>query len=139
MWWINQEYEELDRTPGALRRFGRTVGAAFFLLGALLVWRSHAAGWPISGFGLVILLGAWRAPGTLRYFHRVWMTFALFLGWIMTGLILTVVFFTVVAPLGLLQKLLGKSALDLNFPSDQRTYWQPRDGQPTPSDYERQF
>lgn len=137
---INEEYRQLDRSPAALRRFGWTIGGALVLLGVLLAWRHRVAGWPMFGVGVSVLLLALLAPGALEYFHRVWMTIALVMGWIMTNVILTVVFFLVVTPIGLLQRLFAKPAVDLAFKTGAASYWESRAGeQPAPADYEKQF
>ena len=140
MRWINEEYCQLDRSPAALRRFGVTVGGAFLLLGAGLVWRQHSAGWLLLVFCALLLLAALGAPAVLKSFHRLWMTLALALGWVMTSVILTVVFYFVVTPIGLLQRLFAKPAMDLSFRSGAQSYWETRPTtQPTRDEYEKQF
>ena len=137
---INDEYRQLDRSPAALRRFGWTVGGVLLSLGALLIWRHRAVGWPGFVIGAGILLTAFLAPRALKYFHRIWMTVALAMGWIMTNVILTLVFFLVVTPIGLLQRLFAKPAVNLAFKAGASSYWERRPGgQPTPAEYERQF
>ncbi len=137
---INEEYRMLDRSPAALRRFGLTVGAVLLLVGILLAWRGRAAGWPLvvagGGSGLFALV----APGALQLFHRVWMTLSLAIGWVMTNVILTSVFFLVVTPIGLLQRLFREEALELSFRTGEESYWETRERrQPEPAEYERQF
>jgi hypothetical protein len=67
------------------------------------------------------------------------MTLALILGWIVTRILLTIVFFLVVTPIGLLQRLCGKRPLEVRFKGDETTYWQPRTTHPVAGDYEKQF
>ncbi|MFN2508051.1 MAG: SxtJ family membrane protein [Chthoniobacterales bacterium] len=124
----------------ALRSFGFTVGTALLLVGAILIWRDKNLGWFVAVAGALLVLLARIAPAKLRLFHRAWMSASLALGWIMTNLILTIIFFLVVTPLGLLQRLLGKRPLDVAFRSSASSYWRGR-ARPhaTASEFERQF
>jgi hypothetical protein len=137
MSWISDEYQKLDRSPRALRRFGFTVGSVLFLLGGIMLWRHRNAGWPFLSIGALLLLAAAFAPAALRYLHQAWMTVAFALGWVVTRIILTIVFCLIVTPIGLLQRVCGKRPLEFGFKSDETTYWQ-RQSAP-PGDYEKQF
>lgn len=139
MSWISDEYRKLDRSPRALRKFGWTVGPVIVLLGAIFLWRQRGAGWPLISIGIVLVLAAALAPSALKWVHGPWMIAALALGWIMTRLLLTIVFFLVVTPIGLLQRLFGKRAIEVDFTPDAATYWQVRTARPAPEDYEKQF
>ncbi len=122
-----------------LRRFGLTIGIAFFLLGTLLDFRHRAAGRPFQSLGTLLLLFAGFAPNLLRFAYRPWMKLAHFLGAISSAIILTLLFFLVVTPIGWLQRLFGKRPLDLRFKGAETTYWQPRTNAPGRGDYEKQF
>ena len=139
MSWINDEYQKLDRSPQALRRFGIVVGTVLLLLGSLLLVGNRNAGGPFFAIGALLFLFAAFAPGVLRYVHRPWMTVAFALSWLVTRVILTLLYFLVVTPIGLLQRLCGKRALEFRFKSDETTYWQPRTTPPVAADYEKQF
>jgi hypothetical protein len=139
MSWINDEYQKLDRSPRALRRFGIVVGAALLLLGKLLLLGNGKAGGTFLSIGTVLLLFAAFAPWVLRYIYKPWMAMAFVLSWLATRVILTFVFFLIVTPLGLLQRLCGKRPLEFRFKSDETSYWRPRTTHPIPADYERQF
>lgn len=137
--WIRTEYQKQDRSPRALRRFGLTIGSLAILLGALLLWRHRATGWPFFLVGGILLFAAVFAPSMLRWVHPPWIMLSLALGWIVSRILLTVVFFLVVTPIGVLQRICGKRALEVEFKTHQRSYWQPRAGRFAPGDYEKQF
>ena len=73
-----------------------------------------------------------------RFVYRPWMQLARFLGTISSAVLLTLLFFLVVTPIGLLQRLFGKRPLDLRFKTNDASYWQKRTA-PTPAHYEKQF
>jgi hypothetical protein len=122
-----------------LRRFGLTTGSAFLLLGAILQFRHRPAGWPFTSIAVLLLLLSWLAPGLLRFVYRPWMRVADFLGAVMSRVLLSIVFFLVVIPIGILQRLFGKRPIDLRFRTTDATYWQRRTVRSSAADYEKQF
>tara|TARA_Y100000590_G_scaffold213372_1_gene241768 strand:+ start:31788 stop:32177 length:390 start_codon:yes stop_codon:yes gene_type:complete len=59
--------------------------------------------------------------------NKLWFKFGLFLGKIITPLIMGFIFFLVVTPIGLLMKLLKKDLLNLKYNND-KSYWIKKDG-----------
>jgi hypothetical protein len=139
MSWINEEYQRLDRSPAALRRFGFTVGSVILALGCFFLWRHRGAGWPLATIGMVLVVAAGLAPSSLKWVHGPWMIASFILGWIVTRILLTIVFFLVVTPIGLLQRLFGKRIIEVAFRPNAASYWQARTARPAPEDYEKQF
>jgi Saxitoxin biosynthesis operon protein SxtJ len=139
MSWISEEYQKLDRSPRTLKRFGFTVGFVILSLGCVLLWRHRGAGWPMISTGAILLLAASLAPMTLKWVHGPWMIAALALGWIVTRIVLTIVFFLLVVPVGVLQRLFGARSIEFAFKADRASYWRPRTARPISDDYEKQF
>jgi hypothetical protein len=123
-----------------LRGFGLTVGVAFVALAALLVWK-HRPLWPLAaGLGALLALMGLVVPHWLRPLERVWMRIALALGWVMTRVILGIVFALVFAPAGLIMRLFGKDPLRLRFDKQRPSYWHPRaEENRSPARMERMF
>jgi hypothetical protein len=95
------------------RRFGLVVGGAFALLGtALSVAGSRRAGPGLAALGGLLLLLAVAAPGALAPIHRGWLALSRVLGRVNTAVFLSLVFFLVLTPLGLLLRLGGRDELD---------------------------
>lgn len=106
-----------------LRKFGFAFGGGLSLLGSLLFWRDRfAAPYVLAGAGLVLVLAvAWpRALTPLE-----WLLARLFrlvtAG--LTYVILTIVFFLVLTPLGLVRRLLGQDSLGLRPDPGRESYW----------------
>ena len=141
---VRDEVARLDTSRVALRKFGVVVGGVFLGIAAFLAWRN---GWVLTTVGTVlaavgtplVLLGL-VAPGLLRRVHRVWMTFALVLGFVMTKVILTVVYFLVFTPVALVLRLLGKRLIDPGPDPAMETYWKRRPASDPPRErLERSF
>ncbi|MCP5158023.1 MAG: sxtJ [Gammaproteobacteria bacterium] len=109
---------------GVLRRFGLTVGAGLSMLfGVLLPWLWDGAYpfWPWLAAGVLVLTGGLK-PSWLRPLHRGWMRLALALGWLNTRLLLGVVFYGFMTPLGLILRWAGKDPLTRRFDSKADSY-----------------
>jgi hypothetical protein len=140
MSWISDEYQKLDQSRPALRRFGFSVGGVMLSLGILLLWRHRqGSGWPLTSIGSTLVVAAALAPASLKYVHGTWMILSLAVGWVVTRVLLTIVFFLIVSPIGLAQRAFGKRAIEAAFKTDATSYWQRRPGLPEPVDYEKQF
>ncbi len=112
-----------NKTNKELRKFGLTLAIAFAILGSLFLWRDKPAG-PylllIAGFffifGLVL-------PRALMPIEWVWMKVAHVLGFVMTRLLLTLTFYLVITPTGLVMRLLGKDPLRMRLVKNEKSNW----------------
>lgn len=98
----------LDRRQ--LRDFGFVLGGGIIgVFGIFLPWLYHSAFslwvWLLGGGFILIGLGL---PDILRPVYFGWERLGLVLGWINTRLILGILFFFVITPLGWLMRVLGK-------------------------------
>jgi hypothetical protein len=134
--------EQIRSCPREWRRFGLLIGLLLIGLGLWLGWQTHPAAraWCLVA-GLVALLLSWIAPSLLRWPYLIWMTIGLFLGTIVSTLLLTLLFFFLVTPIALIARLLGKDFLALKLVRNGSSYWKRREPaqQPEPARYERQF
>ena len=123
-----------------LRNFGFVVGGVLVALAAFLFWKERPSWTWIGGVGAsLVTLGA-LLPGSLLPLQKVWMTLAVIMGWVMTRVILSVLFFLVLTPIGLVARATGKRFLDRSLDRDSASYWHPREDNPPPRQhYEKQF
>jgi hypothetical protein len=123
-----------------LRNFGLTVGIAFGVLGALLFWREKAHYVYFAVISAAFLALGLLVPMALKPVERVWMTAANAMGWVMTRVILTILFFVVFTPIGLVARLFGEDFLSLKMDKSRTSYWIYRQARTRgKEDYEKQF
>ena len=137
---LKEEFKHIKETKKDLRKFGLTVGIVLAAIGTLLFYfeKSSAIYFTIIG-GLLILLGI-LLPQLLKPINKVWMGLAIVLGFIMTRVILTTLFYLVITPIGFLAKIFGKKFMNLKYDRSAKTYWEKRSIiQKKQIDYERQF
>ena len=122
---IKTEINFLPLTKKDLRKFGILVGGVFLILCALIFltgggeifeWIFLIVGGFLFLFGLVI-------PALLKRVYLIWMTGALVLGWIMSRVIITILFFFILTPIALIAKAFGKKFLELDFRDNKTSYW----------------
>ena len=109
-----------------LRQFAAAGACAGLLFGAL-AWRVSPAGRGVIVWGLVAgafaVLGAF-APLVLRLPYVALMALAAPLGWLISNLLLRLLYYFVFTPLGLLFRIFGRDPLQLKRPGGG-TYWRP--------------
>jgi hypothetical protein len=127
------------RERARLRRFGLTVGIAFLVVGALLLWRHRAAAPFFGAAGGALLLLTAAAPIALRPIERVWMTVALAMGWVMTRVVLGLIFVLVFTPAGLARRLLRRDPMELRLDRGAASYWHRRPPADAPERMEKMF
>ncbi len=100
-------------TAAAGRKFGVTLGAAFLVLASLLrVLRGPSVGVLIvAAVSGVLLLAALVAPTRLGPVERLWMGFGLLLSRLTSPILLAILYFLVITPIGLLRRAFGHNAL----------------------------
>lgn len=121
----------LQEDPREWRKFGLNSALVLALLAGLLCWRgvlpNNAALALLAGLAAVALAAIVRPRG-LRGPYRLGMRASHALGRILAPLVLGLIFFLVLTPLGLLLRLLGKDLLRLRRDSTAATHWQPASG-----------
>jgi Saxitoxin biosynthesis operon protein SxtJ len=115
-----------------LRDFGFIVGGIFGAIGLWpLLWRQDSPRLWALALAVALILPALAAPRVLTPAHRAWMALAEVLAWINTRIILGVVFYGVVTPIGLVMRLLGHDPMRRKLEPATESYrvrCQPRPG-----------
>lgn len=116
------EIPKLDRQ--GLRTFGLMMagflGTIFGVIIPLL--RRHESPsfiWAIAAFFVAFAL---VAPNFLNPVYQVWMRFGLAMGWVQTRLILGLVFYIMMLPMGLVMRLRGHDPLRRNLQKQDASY-----------------
>ena len=124
-----------------LRTFGISLGVVCLIWAGILWWRGHGGPipWLVGAAPVLVLLGL-LAPIALWPLHRVWMPVAKFIARVLTWLLLTLAYYLVFTPFGIVMRILGKDPLHRRFRPDAATYWETRDDGPfDPDRLEKQY
>jgi hypothetical protein len=118
----------LKEKPIEWVKFTAVMGLVLNLVLWLMWWRGRIPlPVPIAAACLAFtaLILSLIRPRWFRGFYRGGMTVSFHIGQIIGKVMLTLFFFLVVTPLGLLLRLLGKDLLQLKPGRDEETWWQP--------------
>ena len=135
-----EEIKNIKSGKSDIRKFGITIGLLLMVLAGFLFWRGKESFEIILVTGSVLLVLGLVIPVLLKPIYWIWMVLAVILGWIMTRVILSLLFYVVITPIGLFSRLFGSKFLDLKWDKSKDSYWNPRTtNQRNNEDYERQF
>ena len=135
-----KEIKNIKSGKRELRQFGVTIGIVLGLLGGLFFLRQKDFYAYFLIFSAVFLISGLVLPVLLKPVQKIWMSLAIVIGWFMTRVILTALFYLVVTPIGILARLFGQRFLDIKFDCNADSYWIVRE--PVKFDkkrYENQF
>ena len=109
----------------------RSFGIVFFVVFLLIAIFPLANNGDIRIWSLIIssiflILGLLKS-NILTPLNRIWFKFGIFLGKIVSPLVMGVIFFFVVTPIGLIMRVLGKDLLNLKY-NLNKSYWIEKSG-----------
>lgn len=110
-------------TNKELRQFGLVVGGVFSVIGLWpVMFRADSPRlWAMILGSLLIALGA-MVPQTLRQVHQGWMKIGHVLGSINTKIILGIIYYLLITPMGIVMRLMGKDPMHRAVGENVDTY-----------------
>ena len=134
-----EEIKNIKSRVKDLRNFGITIGIIILIITGFLFYKQNEVTHILLYTACVFIGFGMLFPSILKPVYLVWMIFAVILGWIMTRVILSLVFYLIMTPIGLLARLLGYDFLKLKK-LNGKSYWNQRESQfELNQDYEKQF
>ena len=118
------EYKQYIKVEsGSEKSFG-IVFAVFFLLVGLypLVNNKEILLWPLIT-ALIFFLLAYVVPKVLSVPNKLWFKLGLALGAVVAPVVMALVYFTTVVPIGLIMRLMGKDMLRQKLNKNAKSYW----------------
>ena len=118
---MNSKFDN-DIKISSNRSFGIVFFVAFLLIALYpITYNGDIRIWSLIISFVFIILGLLNSK-ILTPLNKLWFKFGLFLGKIISPLIMGVIFFFVVTPIGLIMRMLGKDVLNLKQNKD-KSYW----------------
>ncbi len=111
-----------DVKIGSNRSFGIVFFVVFLLIGLYpLINADSVRIWSVIISLIFLILGLMNSK-ILNPLNKLWFKFGILLGKIVSPLVMGIIFFLVVTPIGILMKILKKDLLNLKF-NNKETYW----------------
>ena len=135
-----EEIKNIKSEKSDLRNFGIAVGIILLIIGGFLFWKEKESFQIFLASGITLFLTAITIPVVLKPVYWIWMIFAIILGWFMTRLILSLLFYFIFTAIGLTSRFFGKQFLELRWDKSKESYWNFRTNEHLQNEnYEKQF
>jgi len=120
MW---NEIRKIKSDTKALREFGFVMAAFFAIIGLIAMFRGKAHYVYLLTAAAVFGAPAAIFPRILLPLQKAWMAFSVVVGFFMSRIIMTILFYGVMTPIGLAMRIFGKDVLDQRIDKDKASYW----------------
>ncbi len=111
------------KTKKELRKYGLIMFSAFFVITIVLFLRDRSI-WVYTFIPSVFFfLSSLLFPFILAPIERVWMKIAGVMGFVMTNVLLTLVFILGIIPIGILVRIFRGGSFEKGFQKKAATYW----------------
>ena len=105
------------------RNFGLVFFFVFLIVSLLPLLKEEPFRiWSIVIAIIFLILGLMNSK-LLTPLNKLWFKFGLFLGSIVSPIIMGIVFFLVITPIGFVMKIMGKDLLNKKKDNDKKSYW----------------
>lgn len=137
-------HENLNKKDAVESGSDKSFGLVFAIFFAVIgLWPLLSAQpmrlWALAVCVLLMLISYTR-PQILAPFNRLWFLFGRLLHKIVNPIVMGLIFYTTVTPIGLIMRLLGKRPIPVKFDPDIQSYWIKREPPgPTPESMHQQF
>jgi hypothetical protein len=121
---MHENFARIEEIEGPSdRRFGLTVAMMCVIIGVVraILGHGHWVWWVAAG--ILFALVATAAPMLLAPLNRLWLKLGLLLYKFVNPMVMTLLFFTTIVPVGALMRLCGKDSLRLRRDPEAKTYW----------------
>ena len=116
-----------EKNKSSNRSFGIVFFIVFLIIGTYpMLNEGDLRLWSLIFSVIFLILGLLNSE-FLTPLNKIWFKFGIFLGKIFSPLIMVLIFFFVVTPIGLLMRFIGKDVLNLKFNND-KSYWVEKKG-----------
>ncbi len=133
-----------------LRQFGFIALLAFSFLGAVVLWKGTLLGYQFGSAARSVAVGIWALGAVCALLSLIWpqgnrplfvalSVLAFPIGFLLSHIVLAVLFFGILTPVGVLFRLLRYDPLDRAFQKDRGSYWVDLPEASSRRDYFRQF
>ena len=137
---IIEEIKNIKGDKSDWKKFGITMSIILTIIGIFLLWGKNNYFEYSFFLAAVFFISGLIMPSALKPVYKAWMALSVVMGFIMTRVIMVIIFYLIVTPLALISSMAGENFLDMKIDKNAKSYWIVRKKtQNVKSDYERQF
>lgn len=122
---VKEQIRKLDLSKKSLKKFGLLVGFVLLILSGWMFLKDRFFIFRLllGSVGFIMIVLGFSFPRALKGFYRIWMGAAFAIGWVVSRILLLILFAFVITPIGLIMRLLKKPLLDIDFKEKEDSYW----------------
>ena len=124
---IIEEIKHIKSTKNELRKFAYSVGGVLILIGTLFYFLGNTSYIYFVSIGILLAVLGLSLPEVLIPLQKTWMSISILLGFVMTRVILSILFYIVITPVGFVARLFGKDFLNEKIDKSKESYWNYRE------------
>lgn len=117
--------KNLPATSSQLRIFGVLLAIFFGLVGGLVLY--HTSSWILAyviwSAALVVCVFYYTVKSSQPLIFRAWMAAVYPIGWFISHMLLALIYYLVITPIGLIVRLCKRDPLQREFDRSATTYW----------------
>lgn len=120
----HEDYSREEHIKGSTDRGFGLVFAGFFALTSVLSFWKGGVGWHwMAPLAAVFLIAAYTVPRVLAPLNKLWTKLGLLIYKVMNPIVLGLLFFVTIMPIGLLMRAMGKDFLRMKIDRNAKSYW----------------
>ena len=107
-----------------------------------ILWRCGVPSTPIALLALaafILIVFYYLFPAIQRPVYRGWMFSVLPIGWVMSHILLTLIYYLLLTPIGLIMRIVGYDPMQRKLEKNKQTYWIARQEENDPKRYFKQY
>jgi len=134
---ILADLQTIESTPKKLKTFGLSLGGILLFI-SLLLLRKQSIWFPyVVSFGMMLFIFGLTVPKRLYHIQRLWMGGGIIIGFFVSRIILSILFYVLITPIGLLMRVTQRQN-DSKRTGYKQSYWELRAKAETPLQFYKQ-
>ena len=119
----NSHNDNIKTEIGSEKNFGIVFSIVFLLISLYPLINGQAIHVSVLILSFIFIMLAYLLPKILTIPNKLWFKFGVFLGSIVAPAVMALVYFTTVAPIGIIFKIMGKDPLQRKVKKTTKSYW----------------
>ena len=137
---LKEDFRQLEISNRKLKQFAYLTGIILLILSVWYYFKHGNRSWTYVtvSISLILFAIALLKVKILTGVYKIWMGIAIVLGFFISRILISLIFFIGLTPISLLGRLLKKKWMDIDFNHKQDTYWIVKD-HPDSVDYKKMY
>ena len=115
--------QNIKITIGSEKSFGIVFSIIFMIIALYPLFVNSSINITFLTFSIIFIILSFIFPSIFKYPNIIWFKFGRLLGLIISPIILSTVYLSVIMPISIIFKIIKKDPLEKSFNSNQKTYW----------------